>query len=170
MLADILLHSCPQDYCVRDSAKASHHFICKVLAVSVWRLVRCFEFVSDRLIQEGEWLPKIFDSSLRRGEASADLHITTGVSREVNKDRAAVDIAFRTYTLWLVMRFPQVSAGIPFWIQAADDEIFVMRFFAVSLDVAITKMFLSFWNNIIHKEYAALNVDIPNCLDFNMTL
>merc|ERR1719198_1228286 len=29
------------------------------------------------------------------------------------------------------MRSPQVSAGIPFSIQAADDEIFVMRFFAL---------------------------------------
>ena len=64
--------------------------------VSVWRLVRCFEFVSDRLIQEGEWLPKIFDSSLRRGKASADLHITTGVSREVIIDTVTLEFAVST--------------------------------------------------------------------------
>ena len=52
-------------------------------------------------------MPEIFDSSLRRGEASADLHITTGFSREVIIDTVALEFAVSTQTLWLMMRFPQ---------------------------------------------------------------
>ena len=47
---------------------------------------------------------------------------------------------------------------------------FVTKFFAVSCFVAMTKIFLSCWNVIIHKAYPAVNVDKPNCLAFNTIL
>ena len=46
----------------------------------------------------------------------------------------------------------------------------VTRFFAVSCFVAITKIFLSWWKDIIHSAYPAVNVDIPNCLALRMIL
>ena len=97
-LEDILLHSCPQDYwdsCPQD-------YWDRPLTISFASFLR-FQSEglygvsnSDRSIQEGELLPKIFDSSLRRGEASADLHIIAGVSREVVINTVALEFAVST--------------------------------------------------------------------------
>ena len=53
---------------------------------------------------------------------------------------------------------------------ACINRTLVTRFFAVSCLVAITRMFLSRWNNNSHNAYPATNVEIPICLPFKTIL